>query len=139
MGRKIMIIDNDSGFLKWLQGLLALAGYDVYSSDNENLSFEKISQINPDVCLFGFDKDQRNGFLLTQKFRMREENEIPVIAMMSSCCKSESKKIIETYRLDGYLSRPFMPLDVIFTIETFLDPEIIMSSNEVSFGLTKCQ
>jgi len=125
-----MIIDKDKVFLKWLEEILALAGYDVHPSDSEDLSSGKIFRINPKVCLLGFDKKEINGFFLSRQLCVQEEKEISFIAMASSDSIRECKKLIKICRLDGYLLRPFMPLDVIAAIEMFLTPKFIEPSNE---------
>jgi DNA-binding response OmpR family regulator len=131
-----MIVDKDKEFLKWIKGVLTLAGYNIYAYHDENSAVDGAFQIKPDVVLLGFDEIEKSGFFLAHEIRLSSEN-IPIIAMASFYTDEERTKLMEICNLNSCLLKPFYPLDVIAKIEMSLPAQYVDVTEGDLLGVAK--
>lgn len=115
--KKIAVIDEDKAFLKELQGILSMSGYEPVVVNDTYLAVKMIAQFEPDVIILGLKMPRKNGFELAREInRVFEVKKIPIIAM-SEIFKDEFKFLLDLCGIDKFLKKPFFPLNIIWAIE----------------------
>ncbi|MDO8663181.1 MAG: response regulator [Candidatus Omnitrophota bacterium] len=115
--KKVLIVDDDKGFLEELEENLSLSGYDMVAV-NDPVSFLPIAlREKPDIVLLDLKMPGKSGFQLADEMsRLFELQNVPIIAM-SAYFKDEYRMLMNVCGIKKCLKKPFNPLDVISEIE----------------------
>lgn len=118
--KKVLIVDDDRGFLEELRENLSLSGYEMVAV-NDPASFLPIAlREKPDIILLDLKMPGKSGFQLADEMsRTFELQNIPIIAM-SAYFKDEYRVLMNVCGIKKCLKKPFNPLDVISEIEEAL-------------------
>ena len=83
--KAVLIIDDDSDFVKSIQALLESSGYRVRSAANGHEGLRLAKSIQPDLILLDVMMSERTeGFFVLQEMRRTQElSKTPVIVMSS--------------------------------------------------------
>ncbi len=83
--KAVLIIDDDSDFVKSIQALLESSGYSVRSAGNGREGLKLAKSIQPDLILLDVMMSERTeGFFVLQEMRRTQElSKTPVIVMSS--------------------------------------------------------
>ena len=115
--RKIAIIDEDKEFIKELEEVLAACGHESVVVHDARVAIDTIVHKKPDLILLELVMPRKNGFELANEIsRKFESRRIPIIAM-SVLVRKEFNWLLDLCGINGYLRKPFHPLDVIWAIE----------------------
>ncbi|MCF7907436.1 MAG: hypothetical protein K9L86_00950 [Candidatus Omnitrophica bacterium] len=128
MESKILIMDEDEEFLKWVEKILALAGYNTFASSKEAFVNGNFFGIKFDTVLVKFDEFENKEYHLVDKLRQMSNRIIPIIEK-KLFSRNAILKLFETLGIKKYLLKPFNPLDVIAAIEMI--PEVEYPENAV--------
>ena len=116
--RKIAIIDDDRKIAKDLEEILAVIGHEPMVVNDALLAVDTVLQKRPDVILLELRLLHKNGFELAAEMNhVLETAKIPIIAM-SRFFKHEFRFLLNLCGIQTYLRKPFLPLDVIWAIES---------------------
>ncbi len=120
INKKIMIVDDDKGFLEELRDLLELSGYELIAVNDALAALDVAKSINPSVVILDLKMPKKTGFEIAKELRdIADFANVPIIAM-SAFYKDEYKPLLELYGIKRCLKKPFTPLDVIGEIECAL-------------------
>lgn len=119
--KKIVIVDDDRGFLEELKEALTLSGYEVSTVSDGNVALEIIYKVKPDVLLLDLKMDQKSGFQLAYELKFLRDVRIPVIAMTAFFAEKEHAQLMNVCGIQLCLKKPFNPQEAIAKIEGLLE------------------
>ncbi len=124
MGKKILIVEDDTMNMKLVTDLLHVFGYDtVQSQDGEDIE-NLIREHHPNLVLLDIQLPRRSGLQIAQELKaLPDLKRIPLIAV-TSLTESGDRGIFQKYGFDDYLAKPI-------SIRTF--------QNTIDKYLTRCQ
>ena len=118
---KVAIIDDNQGSLRELEKILIMAGYTPVLVNDVLGAVERIVNNKPDVILMELKMPHKNGFALADAInRVFGTKKIPIIAM-SNIFKDEFKWLMDFCGIKRWIKKPFLPLDVIWAIESVME------------------
>jgi CheY-like chemotaxis protein len=122
--KKILVVDDDKGFLEELTSLLELSGYDPVSVNDEALVLQKLRESMADLVLIDLKMPKKSGFQVADEIRhFPGYEDVPIIAM-SAYYKDAYKGFLDICGITRCLTKPFPPLNVIVEIEkAFLEDQ----------------
>lgn len=118
--RKIMIIDDDKEFLKEIDELLRLSGYETVFESNSDNAMAKIHLTRPDVILVDLKMHPVSGFKIASELKNLPDNDIPVVAITGFYTHDEHKPLMRICGINKCLVKPVRPLEIIAAIEDAL-------------------
>ena len=114
---KVLLVEDDPTMRELLETLLGFEGFEVVSVRDYAHTYERISEVKPDVVLMDVYLRDSNGLDILDQVRAEEGlNEIRVI--MSSGMEHSS----ECYQkgADDFILKPYMPDELIKRIQKLL-------------------
>ncbi|MBD1909345.1 MULTISPECIES: response regulator [unclassified Leptolyngbya] len=104
-GDRILIVDDDPGFLKLLFSLLAVEGVHVSTSNQPQTFWQALATCNPDVLILDLEMPEFNGIELCQVVRADPQWQHLKILFLSS--HTEARRMAEAYAAgaDDYISK----------------------------------
>ena len=119
--RKVAIIDDNQDSLRELEQILKMAGYTPVLVSDIFGNVDTVIENKPDVILMELKMPHKNGFALADAInRVFETKKIPIIAM-SNLFEDEFKWLMDFCGIKRWIKKPFMPLDVIWAIESVME------------------
>ena len=104
MGKKILVIDDDSGFLRLVDQILTQQGFEVFKAGNGQEGLRLLFTGKPDLVLLDVVMPRMDGWQTCQ--RIREISDIPII-MLTGKHKAEDDIVRGLdYGADEYLLKP---------------------------------
>ncbi len=115
--KKIMIVDDDREFLQELQETLQLNDYDVTAVEDATEAMDAALRVRPDLILLDLKMPLESGFQVACKLKYFSQlNNIPIIAMTGHF-KDSYPPLLQTYRINGCIRKPFDTVEVVSKIE----------------------
>jgi two-component system, OmpR family, alkaline phosphatase synthesis response regulator PhoP len=119
--KRIMIVDDEEGFLEELKETLVLSGYDTVDFNSGESALEKVRMVKPDAILVDLKMGGKSGFQVAVELNSSPETaQIPIIAMTAHYTEKEHARLMNECGIKKCILKPFNPLDVIFELERFL-------------------
>ena len=115
---KVLIIDDDQNFLKFLQETLETKGFAVSSLAQHKLINEYIENFKPDLILLDIKLDDRDGRLICNDLKAKSVTEHIPIILITGLSYSEISEIDCT--ADAILGKPFSIANLLRTINDLL-------------------
>lgn len=105
MGKKILVIDDDSSILEAISLILEDAGYTVATSIKGEETYTKVSDFEPDVIILDVLMSGSDGRIICKRLKAADETKhIPII--MISAHPSAKDSVMEC-GADSFLPKPF--------------------------------
>ena len=105
MQSRVLVLDDDTGSLEFMEDLFVSEGFDVKIIDSTNDIFCEIREYKPDILLLDYILNGINGGELCHQVKTNQETcSLPVIIL------SAYSKVIESlgyYGCDKFISKPF--------------------------------
>ena len=121
LNTKVAIIDDNRDSLRELEKILTMAGYTPVLVNDVWGAVDKVLNNKPDVILMELRMPHKNGFALADAInRVFGTKRIPIIAM-SNIFKDEVKWLMDFCGIKRWIKKPFLPLDVIWAIESVME------------------
>lgn len=122
MKKRIMIIDDDIDFLKELNEVLSLTGYDVVQVSDSEKAVGLIKSERPDLIMLDIKMPKKSGFDIASELKYFSGIiDVPIIAM-SAFYKEDFNYLLSVCGIRKCLKKPFNPLDAIMEIEKSIGP-----------------
>ncbi len=107
MGKKILIVDDDSVFALMLTKKLAQAGHQVFTALDGSQAVQMAHREAPDLVLLDIRLPAGGGAGVLKNLQSSAKTiNIPIIAMSASD-DLETKQSVADYCLEGFLKKPF--------------------------------
>jgi CheY-like chemotaxis protein len=121
MGRRVMVVEDEPENRLFIGLMLRTEGYDVMEAEDGPAALELLRRDPaPELILLDVMMPGLNGWQVFQK--LREEpawSRIPVVMLTALAQRADVERAVEL-GVDGYLTKPFEPADLIHTIEETL-------------------
>jgi len=102
--RTIMVVDDEPGLVKFVQGCLEYEGYGVITAKNGEVALKCLKEGKPDLILLDIMMPGLDGYQVCE--RVRESMEIPIIMLTA---KNRPQDMAAAIRIgaDDYITKPF--------------------------------
>ena len=122
MPRRVMVVEDEPENRLFIGLMLRTEGYDVVEAEDGPAAFELLqrSETRPDLILLDVMMPGLNGWQVFQ--RLREDPRwtgIPVVMLTALAQRADVERAV-SLGVDGYLTKPFEPADLIHKIEETL-------------------
>ena len=119
--RKIMVIDDDRGFLDRTKNMLSLSGYSVNAVSDAGIAVKEAIKSKPDLIMLDLSMPEKSGFEVAQEMKLFSELEgVPIIGMDEFPKGRSWASFGDLYGIRSFIRKSFKPLDLIYRIEKLL-------------------
>jgi len=133
MGKKILIIDDDSAFLNLVEQVLTPKGYEVFKASSGREGLRLMFDQRPHLVLLDVVMPGTDGWQVCS--RIREISDVPII-MITGRYKSEEDIVRGLdYGADDYLIKPVGSKELIARVRAVLRRAELPSSQEIRQGV----
>jgi len=104
--KKILLVEDTADVLNSLVELLQMEGYEVTSSINGCMAFDKLKLFTPNLIITDLRMPMMDGFSFIEKFKSQEDlKSIPILIFSATATPENEQK---SYQLGavGYLKKP---------------------------------
>ena len=102
----ILIIEDNPANLKLVKVLLAVEGYEVYTSTTAQEALDTLEKVHPALILMDIQLPQVDGLTLTRQLKADPRyKDIRIIAITAYAMKLDEEKAIAA-GCDGYIAKP---------------------------------
>jgi CheY-like chemotaxis protein len=120
----ILCIEDEEEMIELIGVILARHGYEVVGALGGQLGIEKVAQLKPDLVLLDLMMPEVDGWGVLQ--RMRADNDlqnIPVVIVTAKASELDRVFGLEIARVEGYITKPFGPQELVQTVQRALKLE----------------
>ncbi len=118
MAKKILIIDDDTLFLKLVDQVLTCQGYEVFKASSGQEGLRLLFSEKPDLVLLDVAMPRRDGWQTCQ--RIREISDVPVIILTGKQKTEEDIVRGLNYGADEYLFKPVGNRELVARVRAIL-------------------
>lgn len=117
----VLVVEDEPENRLFIGLMLRTEGYQVLEAEDGVHAFEVLSNNRPpDIILLDVMMPGMNGWAVFEKLREDEYwSRIPVIMLTALAQRSDVERAVQL-GVDGYVTKPFEPADLIHTIEESL-------------------
>ena len=121
MGHRVLVVEDEPENRLFIGLMLRTEGYDVLEAEDGPTAFEILSREHaPELILLDVMMPGWNGWQVFEKLRQNPQwARIPVVMLTALAQRSDVERAV-SLGVDGYLTKPFEPADLIHTIEETL-------------------
>ena len=120
----ILVVDDDADFREGMRAELERKGYQVEEAENGAAALELATAKPPLLILLDLQMPVMNGRELMTRLRQQEStSEVPVVVLSSFGYEWEA----ELMGAQGYLGKPFEPLELEAAMARVLRPKLVVS------------
>ncbi|MEW6087832.1 MAG: response regulator [bacterium] len=116
MQKKVMIIDDDKGFLDEASETLILAGYDVVVVNDAETAADMVGRAKPDVILLDIRMPGRSGYEVASEITSLAGHNNAIIGM-TGFYRDKDLMLMNICGIGKCLRKPLFPLNMIYHIE----------------------
>ena len=104
---KILIVDDESTFIKTAQIRLGSIGYEIITANDGLEGLEKAENEKPDLIILDVLMPMMDGYTMLRKVREMEEiKDIPVIMCSGEVILKIAENTLKS-KVDAYVTKPF--------------------------------
>lgn len=116
--KTILLIDDEEALLDLLQTILHEEGYfNIDTAKTMNEALDKFRKIEPNVIILDIMLPDGNGFEFLSK--IRKSSDVPVLFLSAKDAMNDQYHGF-SLGADDYLTKPFIPKDLIFRLQAIL-------------------
>ena len=118
MGNKILVIDDDQGFLRLVEQVLTQKGYEVLQASNGQEGLRLLFAHKPDLVLLDVVMPKMDGWQTCT--RIRDVSDIPIIMLTGSQTAEDDIVRGLDYGADDYLFKPVGNKELVARVRSVL-------------------
>lgn len=121
MPSRVLVVEDEPENRLFIGLMLRTEGFDVSEAEDGPAALQMLSEgSHPDLILLDVMMPGLNGWQVFERLQQHAEwKEIPVVMLTALAQRSDVEKAV-ALGVDGYLTKPFEPADLIHTIEETL-------------------
>lgn len=122
MSQRILVVDDDFNLAEMMRHALEAQGYDTDIAHDGRSGLDAFREHCPDLILLDIAMPGMNGFEVADEIRRVEKNtgkHTPII-ILTAYAQSFFVSVNFESKIDGYLTKPILPKDLIAQIQQFL-------------------
>jgi two-component system KDP operon response regulator KdpE len=143
--KRILLVDDEIGIIKFVRAKLVAQGYDVLTAMDGIQAFQTVEMELPDLIVLDIMMPKMDGFEVCS--RIREWSQIPIIMLSARCDETDKVKCLEL-GADDYITKPFGAKELIARVSAVLrrttatsvkptQPSIENGDLEINFALRR--
>jgi two-component system KDP operon response regulator KdpE len=113
--KRVLVVDDEPGVLRFINVGLSLAGYEVITSSSGEEALKLVKSAMPDIILLDLIMVPLSGFEVLEK--LREFSQVPVIMFTA---RSDLGAQALKAGANGFIAKPFRPEQLVQKIGEFL-------------------
>ena len=117
MGKKILVVEDETAIARVLQAYLTKAGYQVETAFDGDEAIRQFTTIQPDLVLLDLMLPGRDGWSILQEIRRRSS--CPVI-ILTALGQTKEKLAGLNRGADDYITKPFNAEEVVARVNAVL-------------------
>lgn len=118
MAKKILVADDDKGFVKLLSAFLVKSGYDVVAAYDGAEALKKAQKTAPDLVLLDIVMPYVNGYAFVQEMKkFTPDAQVPIIILT---CKDQLEELFRVEGVKEYIVKPFDHKDLLEKIKKYI-------------------
>ena len=122
MSKKILVVDDESGFVNLMTSFLQEKGYEVISAVDSFYGLLRAKKDLPDLMLMDMAMPAGGGVSLLKNLRMNfKTSDLPVV-VVTGTGNYKTKEDVEKLNISGYLEKPVSMNDLMGVIESVFTP-----------------
>jgi DNA-binding response OmpR family regulator len=110
--KKILVTDDEPNILKVVSARLKNFGYEVVTAGDGEEARQKARETHPDLVLLDIMLPKIDGLTLCKEFKSDPKFSNLIVVLFSAKAKSDYKEKMEDLGADGYITKPFQPLEL---------------------------
>jgi len=114
--KRILVVDDEPGILRFVSTSLGLAGYDVLTTTSGEEALQLARSQRPDIMLLDVLMQPLTGFDVLD--RLRTFSKMPVLVFTAR--KDIAERAIKE-GANGYITKPFVPNELVKKIQEVLN------------------
>jgi DNA-binding response OmpR family regulator len=121
MPHRVMIVEDEPEIRLFVGMMLRTEGYEVLEAEDGRAALALLEKgPRPEIVLLDVMMPGLNGWQVFEQMQLREEwSQIPVLLLTALAQRSDVERAVQL-GVDGYLTKPFEPADLIVKIEETL-------------------
>ncbi len=121
MGRRVLVVEDEPENRLFIGLMLRTEGYDVLEAEDGPTALAVLGrEVPPELILLDVMMPGWNGWQVFEKIRANHAwSGIPIVMLTALAQRSDVERAV-SLGVDGYLTKPFEPADLIHTIEETL-------------------
>lgn len=122
MSHRVLVVEDEPENRLFIGLMLRTEGYDVMEAEDGQCALELLArELPPELILLDVMMPGLNGWQVFQRLRQDPRwAQIPVVMLTALAQRSDVERAVEL-GVDGYLTKPFEPADLIHTMEETLN------------------
>ncbi len=130
---RILVVEDEPENRLFIGLMLRTEGYDVLEAEDGPSAFSALARgVAPDLILLDVMMPGLNGWMVFERLRTEPRWEgIPVVMLTALAQRSDVERAVQL-GVDGYLTKPFEPADLIHTIEETLGRRNVVPQGETA-------
>lgn len=118
MGKKILIVDDDSSIVESLKYVFEDAGFTVESYEDGSFVKNHFNSMKPDVILLDYWLPGENGGDITKKLKAHKDTKnIPVLIISASY---NIRELVKQAGADDFIPKPYDIDDLVNKVESYI-------------------
>ena len=107
MGKRILIVEDDSDIVEVVTRILERKGYQVFIAMDGIAALEKARRESPDLIILDLDLPKLSGEEVCKEIRRDEKLKITPVIMLTGKSSDVDKVVGRVIGADQYLTKPF--------------------------------
>lgn len=120
MGDAILVADDDQDILRFVELNLRLEGFDIFTAPDGEHALELARQKVPAMVILDVMMPKMDGYEVCQALRNDGRTSHICIIMLTARSMSADKVLGLTAGADGYISKPFDPMELVARVKATL-------------------
>ena len=119
LGKKILLVDDESGIRRILKIFLEVEGFKVLEAVNATQAYQTIEEEKPDVVILDVILFGTTGFEICEKIKSDPNTRDTYVILFTALTKDSDIAEGERVGADLYLMKPLNPRDIIVKVKEF--------------------
>ncbi len=119
--RRLLVVDDDAEFLRFVTELLTGAGYAVRGTSDAFSAVGLAEEFQPDLMVFDISMAGRDGLQLAEELRANERTSSIPCLFLTAKPSREGLKPATAAGAVGYLEKPVRSLTLLWTVKVLLE------------------
>jgi two-component system, OmpR family, alkaline phosphatase synthesis response regulator PhoP len=121
MGKKVLLVDDETHILCAAEIKLTRAGYDVATASDGQGAWEAIQIDRPDILVTDLQMPRMDGFELSRRVRENAgTHDLPILMLTAKGFETAHLELAEKYGVLAVLPKPFSPRELVRCIDNVL-------------------
>jgi putative two-component system response regulator len=118
--QKILIVDDDAAYRRFLRTLLTLEGYDVDEAKNGSEALESIAHCPPELVLLDLDMPGVDGYAVCRQLKGDPRTRMIPVIIVTTLEWHPAKLLALQHMADDFLSKPVNSLELTTRVKSLL-------------------